>query len=75
MTSSLHATAYLAILQTDHMHKILPEESASLHKWRMMQNSTSCFDDPLRMFPAPLSLLKPNRILVSRHESTFFPDF
>ena len=75
MTSSLHATAYLAILQTDHMHKILPEESASLHKWRMMQNSTSCFDHPLRMFPAPLSLLKPSRILVSRHESTFFPDF
>lgn len=75
MTSSLPATACLAVLQTDHVHKILPEESASLHKWRMMQNPASCFDDPLRMFPAPLSLLKPSRILVSRHESTFFPDF
>lgn len=53
MTSSLPATACLAVLQTDHMNKILPEESASLYRRRMMQNPTSCFDDLLRMFPAP----------------------
>ena len=50
--SSLPATVPLAILQADHVGKIMSEESQpDCRQWRRMQNPTFYFNDLARFFP------------------------